>query len=86
MGNQEGGGAGGIGEAVWFALYRIQEEATRVSDHSAQEGIGTLPDQLLHLPPSVGSSQPGGAGGREQSDLERLRLECCGNPGLSWVG
>jgi hypothetical protein len=60
-----------VGEAVWFALYKVQGEGTRVSDHSAQEGIGVLSDQL-HLSPStpvlqsVGSSQPGGASGREQ--------------------
>lgn len=60
-----------MGEAVWFALYKVQGEGTRVSDHSAQEGIGVLSDQL-HLSPStpvlqsVGSSQPGGASGREQ--------------------
>lgn len=60
-----------MGEAVWFVLYRVQGEGTRVSDHSAQEGTGTLSDQLLYLLPSMGSSQPGGASGREQSDLER---------------
>lgn len=56
---------------MWFALYRVQGEGTRVSDRNDQEGTGTLSDQFLHLPPSVGSSHPGGASGREQSDLER---------------
>lgn len=84
--------SGEMGEAVWFALYKVQGEGTRVSDHSAQEGIGLLSDQL-HLPPStppfpsVGSSQPGGASGREQwPPAERLHLECCRNPCLSSVG
>lgn len=26
-----------VGEAVWFVLYRVQGEGTRVSDHSAKD-------------------------------------------------